>query len=203
MATQLQTGVEGLRLWKGWLTPDAQAQMVETVRTIVRQAPLTRHVTPGGKRMGVRMTCAGALGWVSDRTGYRYQAHHPAGMAWPPIPEPIQEIWRQASGVSRAPDCCLVNFYGEGVKMGLHQDSDEADLSWPVLSISLGDPALFRIGGTERGGKTQSLWLESGDVLVMSGPARLRYHGIDRIRFGASTLLSEGGRVNLTLRVAG
>ena len=91
----------------------------------------------------------------------------------------------------RDPDCCLINYYGEGARMGLHQDKDEADFSWPVLSISLGDDALFRIGNTTRGGKTESIWLSSGDVVIMGGPARLTYHGIDRIRFGSSKLLPQ------------
>ena len=120
---------------------------------------------------------------------------------WPPIPARILKLWHEVTGVAREPDCCLVNFYREKARMGLHQDRDEADFSWPVLSISLGDDGLFRIGGTERGGKTQSVWLRSGDVLMLGGEARLAYHGIDRIRFGTSQLLSEGGRINLTLRV--
>ena len=99
------------------------------------------------------------------------------------------------------PDCCLINFDGEGTRMGLHQDRDEQDFSQPVLSISLGDEALFRMGNVERGGATRSVWLRSGDVVVMGGEARLRHHGIDRIRFGSSPLLPNGGRINLTLRV--
>ena len=102
---------------------------------------------------------------------------------------------------ARAPDCCLVNFYAPGAKMGLHQDRDEADFLQPVLSISLGDDGLFRIGGQERGGTTQSAWLGSGDVMLLTGPSRLAYHGIDRVRGGSSSLLKEGGRINLTLRV--
>ena len=114
----------------------------------------------------------------------------------------ILGIWHDLVSAEREPDCCLVNYYGEGAKMGLHQDKDEADFSWPVLSVSLGDDALFRIGNTTRGGKTESIWLSSGDVVVMGGPARLAYHGVDRIRFGSSRLLPKGGRINLTLRVA-
>jgi alkylated DNA repair protein (DNA oxidative demethylase) len=110
-------------------------------------------------------------------------------------------VWDAVSGVERAPDCCLINYYGEGARMGLHQDKDEADFRWPVVSISLGDEGLFRIGNQERGGKTESIWLRSGDVVVMGGDARLTYHGVDRIRFGSSTLLPDGGRINVTLRV--
>ena len=123
-------------------------------------------------------------------------------MTWPAIPDEILTIWQDLTGADRQPDCCLINYYGEGTKMGLHQDKDEADFSWPVLSISLGDDALFRIGNTTRGGKTESIWLSSGDVVIMGGPARLTYHGVDRIRFGSSKLLPKGGRINLTLRVA-
>ncbi|PID35278.1 MAG: alkylated DNA repair dioxygenase [Rhodobacterales bacterium] len=152
--------------------------------------------------MSVRMTSAGRYGWYSDRRGYRYAPRHPNGSAWPPIPTPVLEVWQAVSGVTRGPDCCLVNLYGEGARMGMHQDRDEADFSCPVVvSISLGDAGLFRIGGRARGGKTQSIWLESGDVLVLGGDARLAYHGVDRIRFGSSSLLKHGGRINLTLRV--
>jgi alkylated DNA repair protein (DNA oxidative demethylase) len=152
--------------------------------------------------MSVRMTSAGDLGWVTDKAGYRYQDQHPKGMDWPEIPEPVLAIWQDLAGRDRAPDCCLINYYGEDARMGLHQDKDEADFSWPVLSVSLGDDALFRIGNTTRGGKTDSLWLNSGDVVIMGGPARLTYHGVDRIRFKSSKLLPKGGRINLTLRVA-
>jgi alkylated DNA repair protein (DNA oxidative demethylase) len=118
------------------------------------------------------------------------------------MPPEVLAVWRRVSGDTADPDCCLVNFYDEGAKMGMHQDRDEADVSHPVVSISLGDEALFRIGNRERGGKTESLWLRSGDVLVMGGGARLLHHGIDRVKPGTSTLLREGGRLNLTLRVA-
>ena len=186
---------------KAYLNSTAQAGLIDLLRPILKSAPLFRPTTPSGKEMSVRMTSAGALGWVSDRAGYRYQDAHPKGMSWPAIPDAILEVWRDLVSLDRAPDCCLINYYGEGTKMGLHQDKDEADFSWPVLSISLGDDALFRIGNTTRGGKTESIWLNSGDVVVMGGPARLTYHGIDRIRFGSSKLLPKGGRINLTLRV--
>ncbi|WP_170771411.1 alpha-ketoglutarate-dependent dioxygenase AlkB family protein [Ruegeria lacuscaerulensis] len=187
---------------KAYLDVAAQTALIDLLRPILKSAPLFRPTTPSGKEMSVRMTSAGALGWVSDRAGYRYQDHHPKGVAWPAIPDPILEIWHALASVERDPDCCLINYYGEGTRMGLHQDKDEADFSWPVLSISLGDDALFRIGNTTRGGKTESIWLNSGDVVIMGGPARLTYHGVDRIRFGSSKLLPKGGRINLTLRVA-
>ncbi len=112
--------------------------------------------------MSVAMTSAGRLGWVSDRRGYRYERQHPSGVPWPPIPPSALEVWARATGLARQPDCCLVNRYGEGARMGLHQDRDEADFSWPVVSISLGDDALFRIGNVERGGTTESVWLRRG-----------------------------------------
>ena len=151
--------------------------------------------------MSVRLTAAGDFGWFSDQRGYRYVEHHPSGVNWPAIPDSIMAIWRAVAGAAPDPECCLINFYGEGARMGLHQDRDEANFDWPVVSISLGDDALFRVGGTERGGKTESIWLQSGDIAVMGGPARLNYHGIDRIKFGSSSLLKEGGRLNITLRV--
>jgi alkylated DNA repair protein (DNA oxidative demethylase) len=151
--------------------------------------------------MSVRMTSAGRCGWVSDRGGYRYAERHPSGVAWPPIPARVLAIWREVTGLDREPDCCLVNYYDEGARMGLHQDRDEADFSWPVVSVSLGDDGLFRVGGTERSDATASVWLRSGDVAVLEGPSRLAFHGIDRVRAGSSTLLGKGGRINLTLRV--
>lgn len=195
--------LRGARYFPGFLDLSAQERLVDAVRGIVTAAPLFRPETPGGKQMSVRMTSAGRLGWVSDRRGYRYQPRHPGGMAWPEIPDEILGIWESVSGAAVRPDTCLVNFYDDGAKMGLHQDRDEASLDWPVVSISLGDDALFRIGGTARGGGTSSQWLASGDVVVLSGSARLAYHGIDRIRPGTSSLLPKGGRINLTLRVAG
>ncbi len=193
--------IAGFDLYEGLVSPSEQVALVADLRDVVAKAPLFAPVTPGGKPMSVRMTSAGRLGWVTDGRGYRYETQHPEGVPWPQIPEQILAIWRMVSGCSRLPDCCLVNFYGEGAKMGLHQDKDEGDFSYPVVSVSLGDEALFRMGGTTRGGRTQSVWLRSGDVLVMGGAARLAWHGIDRIRFGTSTLLPKGGRINLTLRV--
>ncbi len=194
--------IRGFALHDGWLGPAEQAALVEDLRGVIAAAPLFSPMTPYGKPMSVRMTSAGSLGWVSDRRGYRYAPLHPEGRPWPPIPERVLAVWRAVSGVERLPDCCLINFYGEGAKMGMHQDRDEADFAWPVVSISLGDDALFRIGNLERGGKTESVWLRSGDVMVMGGAARLAYHGVDRVAFGTSTLLPKAGRINLTMRVA-
>ncbi|KQB11348.1 alpha-ketoglutarate-dependent dioxygenase AlkB [Rhodobacter capsulatus] len=193
--------IRGFRHYPGWLVPGEQAALVEDLRAVVAAAPLFSPMTPYGRPMSVRMTSAGRFGWVADRRGYRYSETHPAGGAWPAIPEAVLDIWRAVSGSDRSPECCLMNFYAEGARMGLHQDRDEADFSQPVVSISLGDDGLFRIGNETRGGATQSLWLRSGDVLVMGDSARLLYHGIDRIAPGTSTLLPQGGRINLTLRV--
>ena len=193
--------IRGFRLYPGLVSPDAQIAMVAALRKVVAAAPLVQPITPGGRQMSVRMTAAGRLGWVTDRRGYRYEGRHPSGVAWPAIPEEVMAVWREVSDVTREPDCCLVNFYGAGARMGLHQDKDEGDFSYPVVSISLGDEALFRMGGVERAEGTESVWLRSGDVVVMGGAARLAWHGVDRVRHGSSTLLPQGGRINLTLRV--
>jgi alkylated DNA repair protein (DNA oxidative demethylase) len=193
--------VRGVQIHKGYLSQDAQAALVVALRPVLRQAPLFSPETRFGKKMSVRMTSAGTQGWFADRKGYRYVGKHPGGGDWPAIPGAVLEVWRDLVGPERDPDCCLVNYYGADARMGMHQDRDEADFGWPVLSISLGDDGLFRIGNETRGGKTESIWLESGDVLVMGGAARLVHHGLDRIRFGSSSLLPKGGRINLTLRV--
>lgn len=193
--------LRGVQIAKSALDRAAQETLVEEIRALVAQAPLYHPVTPGGRQMTVRMTSAGRFGWVTDRAGYRYEARHPSGVDWPPIPDSVLQLWETFCPGARAPECCLINFYGEGARMGLHQDKDEADFSQPVLSLSLGDDGLFRVGSVTRGGKTESHWLQSGDVAVLSGDARLVHHGVDRIRFGSSTLLPKGGRINLTLRV--
>ncbi|MBN2907362.1 MAG: alpha-ketoglutarate-dependent dioxygenase AlkB [Rhodobacteraceae bacterium] len=193
--------LRGVAVFKGWLDGAAQQDMLEDLRGVIRAAPLIRPETRFGRKMSVRMTSAGRYGWVSDRRGYRYAPHHPAGGAWPPIPASVLAVWDAITGLDRRPDCCLVNYYDADARMGMHQDRDEADFDWPVVSVSLGDSALFRIGNIQRGGPTQSLWLDSGDVLVMGGAARLVHHGVDRLRAGSSSLLARGGRINLTLRV--
>lgn len=193
--------LRGVQVFQGLLNRSAQEQLLQEIRTVVSQAPLFSPMTPYGKKMSVQMTSAGQFGWVSDETGYRYAAQHPNGTAWPALPPSAIGVWDAVSGAERAPECCLVNLYRETAKMGLHQDRSEADFQYPVVSVSLGDDGLFRIGGTTRGGKTESIWLNSGDVVVMGGDARLIYHGIDKTRVGSSTLLSGGGRINLTMRV--
>ncbi|CUH79523.1 Alpha-ketoglutarate-dependent dioxygenase AlkB [Tritonibacter multivorans] len=193
--------LRGFEIHKGFLSPERQRALVQVLRPVLQAAPLFSPDVPGGGQMSVRMTAAGGYGWFSDKSGYRYIDAHPSGRAWPAIPAEVLGIWETLSGSDRAPECCLFNYYGEGAKMGLHQDKDEADFSYPVVSISLGDDGLLRIGGTSRREKTESIWLNSGDVVVMGGEARLAYHGVDRIRFKSSRLLPKGGRVNLTLRV--
>lgn len=193
--------VKGVRVVRGALDDSRQAQLLADLRRVVQAAPFLAPVTPGGRQMSVRMTSAGRLGWVTDARGYRYEPRHPSGVGWPPIPGIALEVWRRWSGVDRDPDCCLINFYGEGARMGLHQDRDEGDFRWPVVSISLGDDGLFRVGGTTRAAPTTSVWLRSGDVAVLSGASRLAYHGVDRIRFASSGLLRDSGRINLTMRV--
>ena len=193
--------IRGFDIHKGAFDGPAQADLLAGLRLVVAAAPLFSPMTPYGKPMRVRMTSAGRYGWYSDRAGYRYVPRHPDGQDWPPIPDPVLTLWRDLVSDARDPDCCLINFYGEDARMGMHQDRDEADFSWPVLSVSLGDEGLFRIGNRTRGGKTTSIWLQSGDVVVMGGDARLTYHGVDRIRFGSSALLPKGGRINLTCRV--
>lgn len=192
----------GFGLWPGWLSPVAQTALLETVTAAIAEAPLYQPVTPGGRPFSVRMTNLGPLGWVSDRAGYRYQPTHPeTGRPWPAIPPMLLAMWAEATGRDDRPDACLVNLYQGPARMGLHQDRDEADMRAPVVSVSLGDTAVFRIGPAE-GGRTATIKLASGDVCAMSGPARLARHGIDRVLEGSSRLVPGGGRINLTLRKA-
>ena len=194
--------VRGVRLWPGFLDLAAQRALLAEVRKVVAAAPLFSPETRMGRKMSVRMTSAGRFGWYSDRRGYRYVAAHPVtGAPWPAIPEVALSVWRAVADGAANPECCLINFYSGAARMGLHQDRDEADLSRPVVSISLGDDARFRIGHVARGGTTETVWLRSGDVAVIGGTARLVHHGIDRVVANSSTLLLQGGRINLTMRV--
>ncbi len=194
--------MNGLKHFPEALDRKTQEALVETLRACVKAAPLFTPVMPRtGRPFSVRMTNLGPLGWVSDKNGYRYQAQHPdTQKPWPAMPQVLLDLWQRHAGYAHLPEACLVNFYQQGAKMGLHQDRDEEDFAAPVLSASLGDTGVFRFGGTSRGGKTQTLKLVSGDVLVMGGDARLCFHGIDRVLSGTSTLLKEGGRINLTMR---
>jgi len=195
--------MEGFRFWPGALSASGQADLLAEVLAAVEQAPFYRPVTPGGRPFSVEMTGMGPLVWVSDRAGYRYQATHPVtGAPWPPMPEALLALWNHLTGWPEPPDACLINLYRGPAKMGLHQDLDEQDHSAPVLSVSLGDSAMFRIGAAG-GGPTRTARLASGDVCALTGPARLARHGIDRVIAGSSTLVPGGGRINLTLRKAG
>ena len=194
---------QGFRLVPGYLGPDDQRALLDEVRALVRAAPLYQPVMPGsGRPFSVRMTNAGPLGWVSDRTGYRYQPVHPVtGEPWPAIPDRLLTVWADLARWDRPPQCCLVNVYtGTGARMGLHRDEDEEEMAAPVVSLSLGDTAVFRVGGQARRGPTRSVRLASGDAVVLAGAARTAYHGIDRVLAGTSALLDGGGRINLTLR---
>ncbi len=201
-----QATPSGLALHPGQLSPRLQGELVQTVLDCLVAAPLFRPCMPGdGRPFSVRMTNCGPLGWVSDRDGYRYQAGHPeTGRPWPPIPPALLALWDSLTGYPAPPEACLVNHYEATARMGLHQDRDEAALDAPVLSVSLGDTAVFRVGGTRRRDPTRSLRLASGDVVLLAGAARLAFHGIDRILTGSSRLLDGtplgGGRLNLTLR---
>lgn len=200
---EVDTGLEGFRLWPGALGQASQQQLVEAVLGAIGKAPPYQPVTPGGRPFSVRMTNMGSLGWVSDRSGYRYQPFHPqTGVPWPPIPEVLTQLFEDLTGWPVPPDACLVNFYSGQARMGLHQDRDEADLRAPVLSVSLGDTAVFCVAPPE-GGRALRIPLSSGDVCALTGPARLARHGIDRLLAGSSSLIPGGGRINLTLRCAG
>jgi DNA oxidative demethylase len=193
----------GFRLLPGRLSEAVQRELTEQVSALSSQAPPYRPVTPGGKAMSVTMTNLGALGWITDAKGYRYEPVHPAtDLPWPPIPAVLMALWAELCDPAVPPDCCLVNLYDAASKMGLHRDFDEADFRFPVLSVSLGDTALFRLGGLRRTDPTGQIRLASGDVVVLGGEARRAYHGVDRIIAGSSRLIPGGGRINLTLRRA-
>lgn len=194
--------IEGFRLLPEYFSPAAQRALVAEVLAGIESAPLYRPVMPRtGKPLSVMMTNFGSQGWMSDRAGYRYQAHHPeTAMPWPAIPQTLLDLWNVVSGYAAPPEACLVNWYAAGARMGLHVDADEDARDAPVVSVSLGDRALFRVGGPQRNDPTSSLRLASGDVVVLGGAARHAYHGVDRIYPGSSTLVPGGGRINLTLR---
>lgn len=197
------TAPRGFKVVPDYLSAAAQADLIAELRELVAQAPFFRPVMPrSGQPFSVEMTNAGPLGWVSDRSGYRYQPHHPdSGAPWPAIPDSVLTAWNELTGYPAPPECCLVNLYrGEKARMGLHRDADEEDFSAPVLSLSLGDSAIFRLGGPTRRGPTQSVTLHSGTALILAGDARLAYHGISKVMAGTSRLLTGGGRLNLTLR---
>jgi alkylated DNA repair protein (DNA oxidative demethylase) len=193
----------GLEYHSGKLEPKQQLALLRELRAVMEEAPLFTPTMPrSGKPMSVHMTNCGPLGWVTDKErGYRYQATHPVtGRPWPAMPEMLLDLWQEVARYHAPPEACLVNYYGGDAKMGLHQDKDEEDFDAPVLSVSLGDTAVFRAGGRSRRDPTRKFELKSGDVVVLGGEARLAFHGIDRVLAGTSDLLPEGGRINLTLR---
>ncbi|MEM9224561.1 MAG: alpha-ketoglutarate-dependent dioxygenase AlkB [Pseudomonadota bacterium] len=192
---------DGIRIVPGYFSENAQRALLADIEAVIALAPFFVPKMPRtGRPFSVRMTNCGPLGWVSDEGGYRYQPSHPqTSRSWPPMPAPLKMLWDDL-GAPGEPEACLINYYESGAKMGLHQDRDEAELGAPVVSVSLGDTAVFRMGGTTRRAPTRSMRLSSGDVLVFGGPSRLVYHGVDRILGGSSRLLSGGGRINLTLR---
>jgi alkylated DNA repair protein (DNA oxidative demethylase) len=193
----------GFRLFSGAIDEAAQRALVEAVLAGAKAAPFYRPMTPSGKAMSVEQTSFGAYGWTTDARGYRYEPVHPlTGQPWPPMPQRLLELWALHAGEAAAADSCLVNLYRDGAKMGLHTDSDEEDLTAPVLSVSLGDTAVFRLGGPARGGPSRTVRLNSGDVSLLAGPSRRFFHGVDRVLAGSSRLVPGGGRINLTLRRA-
>lgn len=199
--TALELG-PGLVHVPGYLDDAEQRDLARALEAVMGEAPLVQPRMPRtGTPFSVLMTNCGELGWVSDVAGYRYQPHHPeTGMPWPAMPPRLRRAWEELSGYAAPAEACLVNLYREGARMGLHQDRDEAALNAPVVSLSLGDTAVFRIGGLRRSDPTRSLRLASGDAFVFGGEARLVFHGIDRVRSGSSTLLPGGGRINCTMR---
>ena len=191
-----------MRLLPGFLSIEQQHALVAAIRAVLAEAPLYGPVMPrSGSPYSVRMSNCGPLGWLSDQAGYRYTETHPVtGRLWPALPPLVIDLWRQATAAPYDPEACLINYYGPEARLGLHRDEDEQAKDAPILSISLGDTALFRLGGPTRNSPTRSVRLSSGDAVVLEGPSRDWFHGVDRIVPGTSRLLDEGGRFNLTLR---
>jgi DNA oxidative demethylase len=192
----------GVNYFPGFLDRAAQAALRNEVLAILSLAPLFRPRMPRtGKPFSVRMSNCGPLGWVSDEAGYRYQPTHPeTGRPWPAMPPSLLAAFAAIAPDAPPPEACLINVYESAARMGLHQDRDEEELTAPVVSLSLGDTALFRVGGLQRNAPTRSFRLASGDAMSLAGEGRLAFHGVDRIIAGSSTLLPHGGRINLTLR---
>ncbi len=204
MARQsIDLGLDGVRFYPQCLEAAEQAALVEELRHLAKLAPPYRpHMPRTGQPWSIMQTNLGSLGWLSAMDGYRYDGFHPlTHEPWPAIPPALLALWAEIAGYDAPPECCLVNIYrGEKSRMGLHQDRDEDALDAPVLSISLGATCLFRLGGFARSDKTRSFRLASGDVFVLGGASRMRFHGVDRIIPGTSQLVEGGGRLNLTLR---
>jgi DNA oxidative demethylase len=217
MAATLFEAVPGSRLSREILGPgtailngfalEVEAELVSALNAIVESAPFRHMVTPSGFRMSVAMTNCGALGWVTDRTGYRYDEIDPeTGLQWPAMPPVFLRLAASAAhaaGFPRfSPDACLINRYQPGARLSLHQDRNERDFDQPVVSVSLGLPAIFQFGGSKRSDKTVRIPVIHGDVIVWGGSARLRYHGVAPLKKGNHPLL-RGYRYNLTFRKAG
>jgi alkylated DNA repair protein (DNA oxidative demethylase) len=193
----------GFELHSGALDAGAQAALIAEVLAAAERAPFYAPITPWGKPMSVEQTSFGALGWITDAKGYRYAPRHPVtGEPWPPMSESLLALWARYADPDNPPDSCLVNLYRDDAKMGMHQDSDEAFLGAPVLGVSLGDTAVFRLGGPARRDPSITVKLQSGDINVLAGASRRAYHGVDRILAGSSQLIPGGGRINLTMRRA-
>jgi DNA oxidative demethylase len=194
---------EGAVLLRGFAKA-GEAELVAELRDVVAEAPFRQMVTPGGFRMSVAMTNCGNSGWITDLTGYRYGADDPeTGKPWPPMPASFLDLARRAADragfVSFAPDVCLINRYVPGARLSLHRDKDELDFNAPIVSVSLGLPAIFLFGGAKRSDKTRRFRLEHGDIAVWGGPARLFYHGVAPLAEGEHPLLGRQ-RINLTFR---
>jgi alkylated DNA repair protein (DNA oxidative demethylase) len=185
---------------------DQRAALLAAVEEITAVAPFRNMVTPGGFRMSVAMTNCGRAGWITDRKGYRYDLADPlTGRAWPPMPPSFRELAGEAAAAAGfdgfGPDACLINRYEPGTRLSLHRDENERDLTAPIVSVSLGLPAVFLFGGNSRGDRPRRIRLESGDVVVWGGPDRLVYHGVAPLADGDDPLTGNC-RINLTLRKA-
>jgi DNA oxidative demethylase len=196
---------DGAVLLRGFAEP-FEADLIAALRDIVAQAPFRHMLTPGGHQMSVAMTNCGSAGWVTDRSGYRYDANDPeTGQPWPPIPRPFRELAEKAADHARfrgfSPDACLINRYQPGARMSLHQDRDEHDFDAPIVSVSLGLPTIFLFGGLKRSDRPRRFRLEHADVVVWGGPARLVFHGVAPLADGEHPLLGRQ-RINLTFRKA-
>jgi alkylated DNA repair protein (DNA oxidative demethylase) len=196
---------EGAVLLRGFAKP-FEAELIAALREIVEQAPFRHMSTPGGHQMSVAMTNCGNAGWVTDRSGYRYDGNDPqSGQPWPAMPSSFRALAADAAAEAGfagfAPDACLINRYEPGAKMSLHQDRDEHDFGAPIVSVSLGLPAIFLFGGLKRTDKTQRYRLTHGDIVVWGGPARLAFHGVGPLADGEHSLMG-GQRINLTFRKA-
>jgi len=193
----------GFRQLTGYLELSRQRALLAALEGVLAEAPLYTPAMPNsGKPLSVRMSNCGCLGWVTDKDGgYRYQSTHPVtGAAWPAMPEEVLAVWAEVAGYPAPPEACLINYYSASARLGSHVDADEEDTAAPVVSISLGDDAVFHIGGATRSDPKLRLVLRSGDVVILGGAARRAYHGVDRIIAGTSGLLPQGGRFNLTMR---